>query len=162
MYIFFFRNKCYFVKNTKLSVVCFLCLFFFSLSFFQSGLPARMKWKYLSCLLLAGFFSYYTFLRSWHFGSETFYMNDEDLGVKRPQFWLSHLQPLRNMFENLTIERESKNDCMVASNEFSDLNEKGIKKSVLLLIVVSTAPSRQDRREAIRQTWWTKCRGKVS
>ncbi|XP_067027866.1 uncharacterized protein [Acropora muricata] len=120
-----------------------------------------MKSKRLSCVLLAGFFSCFTFLWLWYFARETFYINHKELGVKRPQFWFSHLQPLRDMFRNLTIDRKDKKHCMVASDEFSDLNEKGVKESVLLLIVVSTAPSRQDRREAIRQTWWTKCRGKV-
>ena len=121
-----------------------------------------MKSKRLSCVLLAGFFSYLTFLWLWYFARETFNINHKELGVKRPQFWFSHLQPLRDMFRNLTLDRKDKKHCMVASDEFSDLNEKGVKESVLLLIVVSTAPSRQDRREAIRQTWWTKCRGKVS
>lgn len=111
---------------------------------------------------MAGFFSYYAFLWLSYFARETFYVNRQELGVKRPQFWFSHLQPLQDMFRNLTIDREDKDDCMVASDEFSDLDEKGVKESVLLVIVVSTAPSRQDRREAIRQTWWTKCGGKVS
>ena len=121
-----------------------------------------MKSKRLSCVLLAVFSSFYIFLWLWYCDRETFYINDKQMGVKRPQFWLSHLQPLQDMFRNLTIDRKDKNDCMVASDEFSDLNEERVKESVLLLIVVSTAPSRQDRREAIRQTWWTKCRGKVS
>jgi len=72
-----------------------------------------------------------------------------------------HLQPLRDMFANLTIMKPSKSDCIVASAEFSDLTELEKKIPVFLLIVVSTAPSRQDRREAIRQTWGTKCGGEV-
>ena len=121
-----------------------------------------MKSKRLSCVLLAGFFSSITFLWLWYCARDTFYINREELGVEGSQFWFSHLQPLRDMFRNLTLDRKDKNHCMLASDEFSDLNENGVKESVLLLIVVSTAPSRQDRREAIRQTWWTKCRGKVS
>ena len=125
-------------------------------------MPQGMKNKRLSCVLLAVFFSFYIFLCLWYCARDTFYINHEEYGVKGPQFWFSHLQPLRDMFRNLTLDRKDKKHCMVASDEFSDLNEKGVKESVLLLIVVSTAPSRQDRREAIRQTWWTKCRGKVS
>ena len=32
------------------------------------------------------------------------------------------------------------------------------KSRVLLVIVVSTAPLRRERREAIRQTWWKHCK----
>ena len=41
----------------------------------------------------------------------------------------------------------------------SDLQEVQNKKPVLLLLIVTTAPSRYERREAIRQTWWKKCDG---
>ena len=41
----------------------------------------------------------------------------------------------------------------------TDLREVKNKVSVLLLLIVTTAPSRYDRREAIRQTWWKKCDG---
>ena len=41
----------------------------------------------------------------------------------------------------------------------TDLREVQNKVSVLLLLIVTTAPSRYDRREAIRQTWWKKCDG---
>ena len=74
----------------------------------------------------------------------------------------SHLQPLRDMFAKLTIMTPDKSDCMVAPAEFSNLTELENKIPVFLLIVVSTAPSRQDRREAIRKTWGTKCGGEVS
>ena len=72
-----------------------------------------------------------------------------------------HLQPLRDMFADLTVMKPNKSECMVASAEFSDLTELKKKIPVFLLVVVSTAPSRQDRREAIRQTWGTKCGGEV-
>ena len=32
-----------------------------------------------------------------------------------------------------------------------------IKKQVNVLIIVSTAPKRRDRRDSIRQTWWKRC-----
>ena len=73
-----------------------------------------------------------------------------------------HLLPLKEMFT-----KASKN---VAEGTFqgsfevtmSDLHELEWKENVLLLVIVSTAPSRMERREAIRKTWWKKCTGKVS
>ena len=82
--------------------------------------------------------------------------------IPRTTLNFSHLQPLRDMFAKLTIMTPNKSDCMVAPAEFSNLTELENKIPVFLLIVVSTAPSRQDRREAIRKTWWTKCGGEVS
>lgn len=41
----------------------------------------------------------------------------------------------------------------------SDLQEVQNKEPVLLLLIVTTAPSRYERREAIRHTWWKKCDG---
>ena len=41
--------------------------------------------------------------------------------------------------------------------DFKDLGSH--KKKVLLLIIVSTAPQRFDRRQAIRDTWWKHCNG---
>ena len=82
--------------------------------------------------------------------------------ITRTTLNFSHLQPLRDMFAKLTIRTPNKSDCMVDPAEFSNLTELENKTPVFLLIVVSTAPSRQDRREAIRKTWWTKCGGEVS
>ena len=39
-----------------------------------------------------------------------------------------------------------------------DLGEN--KSRVLLVIIVSTAPLRRERRDAIRQTWWKHCDAK--
>ena len=39
--------------------------------------------------------------------------------------------------------------------DFKDLGSN--KKNVLLLIIVTTAPQRFDRRRAIRDTWWKHC-----
>lgn len=41
--------------------------------------------------------------------------------------------------------------------DFKDLGNN--KEKVLLLIIVSTAPQRLDRRQAIRDTWWKHCTG---
>ena len=43
--------------------------------------------------------------------------------------------------------------------QLSDLQEVDNKVSVTLLVIVTTAPSRYKRREAIRATWWKKCDG---
>ena len=40
---------------------------------------------------------------------------------------------------------------------FKDLGSR--KKKVLILIIVTTAPQRFDRRQAIRDTWWKHCTG---
>ena len=78
----------------------------------------------------------------------------------------THLKPLKEMFANLTGQQRdrmlNKSDCMVAVSEFSDLKELEEKRNVLLLVIVSSAPSRRLRRTIIRQTWWGKCHGKVS
>ena len=39
--------------------------------------------------------------------------------------------------------------------DFKDLGRN--KRAVLLLIIVSTAPARFERRQAIRETWWKHC-----
>ena len=41
--------------------------------------------------------------------------------------------------------------------DFKDLGKN--KRVVLLLIIVSTAPARFERRQAIRETWWKHCSG---
>ena len=41
--------------------------------------------------------------------------------------------------------------------DFNDLGTN--KKKVLLLLIVSTAPQRYKRRQAIRDTWWKHCSG---
>ncbi|XP_068677014.1 uncharacterized protein [Montipora foliosa] len=84
-----------------------------------------------------------------------------DSGGLLPQLRFTHLQPLVNMFANLTHVKPSRSDCMFSTTEFSDLKELETKQTIFLLIIVSTAPSRQERRDAIRQTWWTNCHGEV-
>ena len=39
--------------------------------------------------------------------------------------------------------------------DFKDLGRN--KRAVLLLVIVSTAPTRFERRQAIRETWWKYC-----
>ena len=72
------------------------------------------------------------------------------------------LQPLREMFANASKVKVA-GSTVQRKLKVTDLKEVQNKGSVLLLLIVTTAPSRYDRREAIRQTWWTKCDGtKVS
>ena len=67
----------------------------------------------------------------------------------------NRLQPLRDMFANASKVKGKRSNML----NVSDLQEVQIKESVLLLLIVTTAPSRYERREAIRQTWWKKCDG---
>ena len=53
------------------------------------------------------------------------------------------------------------NTNLIPIMDFQDLGVN--KKKVMLIIVVTTAPKRFDRRQAIRDTWWKHCTGdKVS
>ena len=79
------------------------------------------------------------------------------------------LQPLREMFLDASQVKDTghgSNPVVMALKastssmlNVSDLQENGNKVSVLLLLIVTTAPSRHERREAIRETWWKKCDG---
>ena len=79
------------------------------------------------------------------------------------------LQPLRLMFANASkvketgqrsnSERSPLQTKAASKLNASDLQEVLNKESVLLLLIVTTAPSRYERREAIRDTWWKKCDG---
>ncbi|XP_068675382.1 uncharacterized protein [Montipora foliosa] len=121
--------------------------------------------KFIRCVFLSAFM----FTTLLYFGSENFSMNWKRLFFKAPkprggllpQLRFTHLQLLVDMFANLTQVTPNRNDCMFATEEFSDLKELETKQTIFLLIIVSTAPSRRDRRDAIRQTWWTKCHGEV-
>ena len=76
------------------------------------------------------------------------------------------LLPLKTMFEDAKREGLERDRRMNWNNNtqplpLEDLNELNYKPRVLLLAIVSSAPKRQDRRNAIRQAWWKKCFGKV-
>lgn len=69
------------------------------------------------------------------------------------------------MFANAGKENEETEESFNwNSNQvpLADLRVKRDKLQVLLLVIVSSGPNRQDRRNAIRETWWKKCTGKVS
>ena len=76
------------------------------------------------------------------------------------------LLPLKVMFANAGKEDREKGNGSVYWNSIqvplADLREKRSKLQVLLLVIVTSASQRQDRRDAIRNTWWRKCTGKVS
>lgn len=86
----------------------------------------------------------------------------------RPAKKYDHLRPLREMFVNASkvtyTEQRSNYERTWQTNatpmfQLSDLEEVYKKVSVKLLVIVTTAPSRYKRREAIRATWWKKCDG---
>ena len=122
--------------------------------------------NFIRCVFLSAFM----FTTLLYFGSENFSMNWKRLFLKAPQprggllpqLRFTHLKPLVDMFANLTQVTPTRTDCMFATEEFSDLKELETKQTIFLLIIVSTAPSRRIRRDAIRRTWWTKCHGEVS
>ena len=77
------------------------------------------------------------------------------------------LKPLREMFANaskvkIKVKEQRPNiegSTVQRKLNVTNLQEVQNKVSVLLLLIVTTAPSRYERREAIRQTWWKKCDG---
>ena len=77
----------------------------------------------------------------------------------------NRLQPLRDMFTNASKVKvkgqrsDIEGPTVQRKLNVTDIQEVQNKVSVLLLLIVTTAPSRYDRREAIRQTWWKKCDG---
>ena len=84
--------------------------------------------------------------------------------LRRPGIRYDHLQPLREMFTNASRvkdigQRSNLEGTGQTKVTLSDLQEVNNKVSVLLLVIVSTAPSRYERREAIRATWWKNCDG---
>jgi len=59
-----------------------------------------------------------------------------------------------------TVQSEQEymvNETPLPLIDFKDLGRN--KQKVLLLIIVSTAPQRFERRQAIRNTWWKHCNG---
>ena len=83
--------------------------------------------------------------------------------TRRPK--QDRLLPLKIMFANAGKENEETEESFNwNSNQvpLADLRVKRDKLQVLLLVIVSSGPNRQDRRNAIRETWWKKCTGKVS
>ena len=86
----------------------------------------------------------------------------------KPTKKYDHLRPLREMFANAlkvtyTGKRSDHEPTWQTKAtpmfQLSDLQEVDNKVSVTLLVIVTTAPSRYQRREAIRATWWKKCDG---
>lgn len=74
------------------------------------------------------------------------------------------LLPLREMFAAAGKMGKEKEEAFIwASIEarLTDLRVIDDKPQVLLLVIVSSAPERQDRRNAIREAWWKKCKQMV-
>ena len=73
--------------------------------------------------------------------------------------------PLKKMFANAEEKDKKRRKSLKWNNmivPLTDLKEEENKHQVLLLVIVSSAPRRYDRRNAIRQTWMSKCdTGKV-
>ena len=60
-------------------------------------------------------------------------------------------------FSELTYNGSSPYMTLIPIMDFKDLGSA--KEKLLLLILVSTAPGRFKRRQAVRDTWWKHCNG---
>ncbi|XP_068676929.1 uncharacterized protein [Montipora foliosa] len=130
--------------------------------------PRKRILRYIACCALFSIVMFPTLL---YFGSNDFSVTLKRLLMETtqpgasdgllPQIRFTHLQPLVDMFASLSQVTPSKRDCMFETVEFSDLKELETKEAVFLVITLNTAPSRNERREAVRQTWWKKCGGEV-
>ena len=87
-------------------------------------------------------------------------------GRKARFFKQDRLLPLKIMFVNAGKDATEKEKSLNGNSKQLPLtnlqSEKGNKQEALLVVIVSSAAKRQDRRNGIRQTWWRKCIGKVN
>lgn len=70
------------------------------------------------------------------------------------------LLPLKKMFAEAGEKNKERDKTLNSSSievPLTDLREIGNKTQVLLLVIVLTGPKTQERRTAIRETWWRKC-----
>ena len=67
------------------------------------------------------------------------------------------MAPVKNQTEINDTDDSDINETFHQLIDFKDLRRN--KRAVLLLIIVSTAPARFERRQAIRETWWKHCFG---
>ena len=75
-----------------------------------------------------------------------------------PEFlYKNHKSSVKNEKLDLEFSTGDKVGSPLPLIDFKDLGSR--KKRVLLLIIVSTATQRFDRRQAIRDTWWKHCTG---
>ena len=126
-------------------------------SWFQSTSSRRFLFvMFLSTILLTLFFGHILYMRESTRGmfasvskNETEFQPEQD-----------RLLPLKKMFAEAGEKSKEREKSLSSSSievPLADLNELGNKSQVLLLVMVLTAPARQDRRMAIRETWWIKC-----
>ena len=67
------------------------------------------------------------------------------------------MAPVKNQTEINDTDDLDIDETLHQLIDFKDLGKN--KRVVLLLIIVSTAPARFERRQAIRETWWKHCSG---
>ena len=67
------------------------------------------------------------------------------------------MAPVKNQTEINDTDDLDINETLHQLIDFKDLRRN--KRAVLLLIIVTTAPARFERRQAIRETWWKHCSG---
>ena len=64
---------------------------------------------------------------------------------------------VKHQTDNNETDDSDINETVHQLIDFKDLGRN--KRAVLLLVIVSTAPTRFERRQAIRETWWKYCSG---
>lgn len=106
------------------------------------------------CHINVGFFTLIVILVIF-FAIVNYNSSSHSLEIGKSTLKYNCLQPLRDMFANVSKVKGRRSNML----NVSDLQEVQNKESVLLLLIVTTSPSRYERREAIRQTWWKKCDG---
>ena len=67
------------------------------------------------------------------------------------------MAPVKNQTEINDTDDSDIDETLHQLIDFKDLGRD--KRAVLLLIIVTTAPARFERRQAIRETWWKHCSG---
>ena len=67
------------------------------------------------------------------------------------------MAPVKNQTEINDTDDLDIDETLHRLIDFKDLGRD--KRAVLLLIIVTTAPARFERRQAIRETWWKHCSG---
>ena len=67
------------------------------------------------------------------------------------------MAPVKNQTEINDTDDSDIDETLHQLISFKDLGRN--KRVVLLLIIVTTAPARIERRQAIRETWWKHCSG---
>lgn len=76
----------------------------------------------------------------------------------------AHLKQIEDAQYMHRVEMEKSDDDYLITHpvyERFSIARPLTKKKVRLLVIITTAPQREERRSAVRGTWWTQCRSEV-